>query len=184
MEKNYILKDGTLYHHGVPGQKWGVRRYQNEDGTLTAEGREHYGLVGSKERNSVRAAKKKSIEAYNAYRKNKSAENKEAFKKARHEYNSKHLSYLNSDEYKFQDKNAEKNFVKDLTKEYRNNMNLGEKIVADIVTLDFVTKNYSKVMALSEGNISKGKELLKMSLIPYYSSTKAAMLEMDVKEKL
>ena len=31
-----------LAHHGIKGQKWGVRRYQNEDGTLTAEGREHY----------------------------------------------------------------------------------------------------------------------------------------------
>ena len=27
-----------LKHHGVKGQKWGVRRYQNADGTLTAEG--------------------------------------------------------------------------------------------------------------------------------------------------
>lgn len=32
-----------LYHHGILGQKWGVRRYQNEDGTLTAEGRKRYG---------------------------------------------------------------------------------------------------------------------------------------------
>ena len=24
-----------LYHHGIKGQRWGVRRYQNEDGTLT-----------------------------------------------------------------------------------------------------------------------------------------------------
>lgn len=29
-----------LQHHGVKGQKWGVRRYQNEDGTRTAEGKE------------------------------------------------------------------------------------------------------------------------------------------------
>lgn len=28
-----------LVHHGILGQKWGVRRYQNKDGTLTAEGR-------------------------------------------------------------------------------------------------------------------------------------------------
>lgn len=31
-----------LAHHGVKGQKWGVRRYQNEDGTLTAEGQNRY----------------------------------------------------------------------------------------------------------------------------------------------
>ncbi len=28
-----------LYHHGVKGQKWGVRRFQNADGTLTAAGK-------------------------------------------------------------------------------------------------------------------------------------------------
>ena len=37
--------DDTLQHHGIKGQKWGVRRYQNPDGTLTAEGRAHYGRL-------------------------------------------------------------------------------------------------------------------------------------------
>lgn len=31
-----------LEHHGIKGQKWGVRRFQNPDGTLTKEGIEHY----------------------------------------------------------------------------------------------------------------------------------------------
>lgn len=31
-----------LTHHGILGQKWGIRRYQNEDGSLTPEGRKRY----------------------------------------------------------------------------------------------------------------------------------------------
>ena len=31
-----------LYHHGIKGQKWGVRRFQNEDGTLTEAGKKRY----------------------------------------------------------------------------------------------------------------------------------------------
>lgn len=33
-----------LYHHGVWGQRWGVRRYQYKDGSLTPEGRAHWGI--------------------------------------------------------------------------------------------------------------------------------------------
>lgn len=32
-----------LYHHGIKGQKWGVRRYQYADGTYTPAGRKRYG---------------------------------------------------------------------------------------------------------------------------------------------
>lgn len=34
--------DDILQHHGILGQKWGVRRYQNEDGSLTKAGKERY----------------------------------------------------------------------------------------------------------------------------------------------
>jgi hypothetical protein len=49
---NYILltdEAAGLYHHGILGQKWGIRRYQNEDGTLTAEGKKRQEYKTQKE---------------------------------------------------------------------------------------------------------------------------------------
>lgn len=42
MGSYYIPRDDYLMHYGVKGQKWGIRRFQNPDGTLTAEGRKRY----------------------------------------------------------------------------------------------------------------------------------------------
>lgn len=37
-----MTQEEYLAHHGILGQKWGVRRYQNSDGTLTAAGKKRY----------------------------------------------------------------------------------------------------------------------------------------------
>lgn len=42
--------ESELYHHGIKGQKWGVRRFQNSDGTLTAAGQKRYSEREAKDR--------------------------------------------------------------------------------------------------------------------------------------
>lgn len=58
---------GELWHYGVPGQKRGVRRYQNEDGSLTAEGRNHYG-VGDPRREGISVKQSRLKTAAHNYR--------------------------------------------------------------------------------------------------------------------
>ena len=50
MEYYGIHYDSIIEHHGILGMKWGVRRYQNADGTLTAKGKKRYAKVASSPR--------------------------------------------------------------------------------------------------------------------------------------
>ena len=60
-----IKMDNELYHHGILGMKWGVRRYQNKDGSLTSAGkkriREKDMSNWSEDAKKFNALKKKSV---------------------------------------------------------------------------------------------------------------------------
>ena len=65
---HYFSSDGELRHWGIKGQKWGIRRYQNKDGSLTPAGRKRYAdeeaalksrekSIKEREKNAARKAK-------------------------------------------------------------------------------------------------------------------------------
>lgn len=57
MENKY-----ELYHYGIKGQKWGVRRFQNPDGSLTAKGRKR---LAKDQKSWEREVKKNFTNPYN-----------------------------------------------------------------------------------------------------------------------
>lgn len=50
-----------LYHYGIKGQKWGVRRFENEDGTLTSAGKKRYNYEDRQKKQDARLYGKRSV---------------------------------------------------------------------------------------------------------------------------
>lgn len=132
-----------LYHYGIIGMKWGVRRYQNLDGSLTAAGKRKYGTKTNFEKvqRAKNAADPKKLKAMKA--RNKANARTEAeiakYKKKLNRYDSK-----KSEKSKSQEKN-----IKDMSDDELRQMFNGRK---------FVDTAWNKVIAPAA--IDAGKSVL------------------------
>ena len=143
--------DGQLFHHGIKGQKWGKRRYQNPDGSLTAAGRQRYddGPTGS--RKTQKLMKKQSIARDSAKEWDEMADHASSKGKAKTadkyrknaEQDRRDADAMNS---KIKSSQREDKF-RDARKDVGQSRKLGHKIATNILAGPFANRTYNSVIA-------------------------------------
>lgn len=127
-----------IKHHGIKGQKWGVRRYQNKDGSLTDAGRKRYGdgTTSDDYRNALNATKTVS-EGVEQVRKFKSSSDKLKDRKAEKEIR-KNVSQMSDKELQqaVQRLNMEENYARMMLN--RDQINRGQSYVNTIMDVSAV----------------------------------------------
>ena len=156
------MNDNVLIHHGIKGQKWGIRRFQNEDGTRTALGKKHEKTLDSydSESNGKSNAKQEYKQAKKAYNKsfndyyNKSMQayslskekrdaNMDRLKKAMND-----ADKLNKAEKQYKTERKEvRAESKQNAKEIRKSMTVGKKVAATVLGGPLGSVNYANYKA-------------------------------------
>ena len=152
-----VSSDEYLMHHGILGQKWGVRRYQNEDGTLTNAGKRRYGADTVDSINSAKGIKRRLNDLDQA----------KAFNKRDIKESIDHSKYYSKKAKKLKAKGGNKDKISELEKKSQNRLD-DANVFADNIKrgheetnklLAKAKKNGYTVKAIaSTRDVTRGKE--------------------------
>lgn len=144
-----------LYHHGVKGQRWGIRRYQNKDGSLTAAGQKRYDR-DIRENN----AKKKDNRIKDLEETGPDPKRwvKEDLKRSKDVVDTN--ATLVKELKKIEESTTSKPKAKRLNLE-----NMSDKELRDKINRELLEQQYNKLFAdISPAQISRGREILRNTL--------------------
>lgn len=92
-----MIYRNELYHHGIKGMRWGIRRYQNPDGSLTEAGKKRYSGVDSSDERKMGQLDKSHRDLAAAYDRYIESEQKRKYKLTADERKSiKNARYLDA----------------------------------------------------------------------------------------
>ena len=142
--------ENELYHYGVLGMKWGVRRYQNRDGSLTAEGKKRYTRDIAEN-----LAKKKDSRI--------DTSNPDPNRWVREDIErSKRVIDSGSDLIR-QAKNVERETSPKSTKKRLNVSNMSDKELRDKINRELLERQYSDIFG-EEAKVSRGRQFTRETL--------------------
>lgn len=149
-----------LWHHGIMGMKWGIRRYQNPDGTLTIAGKIRYGnknrLEASINKKAAKLQRKYNDLTGKSIRQNNAAKDKTKEETRKKDSKSKSISEMSSEELQaaINRINLEKIYLQAMESVNPRKVNLGQKFIYSFK--DQAVNSISKGAAEALGDVVKG----------------------------